>query len=81
MSKTRIQLPLNAQVFTKSVEMVAELELNLRIVNALESIGVLTVHELLQRTPAELLRIQNFGQKSLDEVLVVLEGHGYKKSA
>ncbi len=81
MSKTRIPLPLNTQLSTKSVEMVAELELNLRIVNALESIGVLTVHELLHRTPAELLRIQNFGQKSLDEVLVVLEGHGYKKSA
>ena len=35
-----------------------------------------TVGELIQRTPDELLSITNFGQKSLDEVLVRLDERG-----
>ena len=44
--------------------------------NCLKRAQINTVGELIQRTPDELLSITNFGQKSLDEVLVRLDERG-----
>ncbi len=54
---------------------VAELGLDLRTVNGLEESGVLYVRELVKTTPAELGRIPNFGDKSVEQIIRVLKTH------
>ena len=44
------------------------LELSVRSENCLRRMGIMTVEQLLEKTPEELKRIRNFGQKSLEEV-------------
>lgn len=55
---------------------IEELDLTERPRNCLKRAQVNTIGELVQRTPAELLAITNFGQKSLDEVLQRLDERG-----
>ncbi len=55
---------------------IEDLDLSERPRNCLKRAQVNTVGELIQRTPDELLSITNFGQKSLDEVLVRLDERG-----
>ena len=55
---------------------IEDLDLSERPRNCLKRAQVNTVGELIQRTPDELLAITNFGQKSLDEVLVRLDERG-----
>lgn len=52
---------------------VSELEFTIRTANALRDGGIVTVRDLIQKTDQELLRIPNFGRKSLNEVKAVLE--------
>ena len=47
---------------------VEELDFSVRTFNCLRREGIATVGELIQKTPAELLAIRNFGKKSLTEV-------------
>ncbi len=55
-----------------------ELKIPARTVNALEKhYKILYVHQLLKCTPAELLAIPNFGQKSLSEVYTALGRWGF----
>ena len=53
-----------------------ELNLSVRAYNCLKRAQVNTVGELLQKSEDDLLAITNFGQKSLDEVIVKLDERG-----
>ncbi|MGH9188785.1 MAG: DNA-directed RNA polymerase subunit alpha [Acidimicrobiales bacterium] len=55
---------------------IEELDLSERPRNCLKRAQVNTVGELVQKTEDDLLAITNFGQKSLDEVLVKLDERG-----
>lgn len=52
---------------------IAEMGLSVRTTNCLEETGILTVRDLLNATPRRLLKISNFGEKTLDEVYDALE--------
>lgn len=54
----------------------AELELSVRATNCLESEGINTVRELVQRTDDELLEVRNFGETTLREVKSKLAERG-----
>lgn len=51
-----------------------------RTVNHLESIGVFTLEDLLQTQPNDLLAIQNFGEKTLEETYRILEEYGFVRN-
>ncbi|MDQ7031225.1 MAG: DNA-directed RNA polymerase subunit alpha [Desulfonauticus sp.] len=53
-----------------------ELELPPRANNCLKSVGITLVGELVQKTENELLKIKNFGRKSLDDIWRVLNTLG-----
>lgn len=55
---------------------VAELDLDLRIINGLEEAGILYVRELVEATRPKLNEIPNFGGKSVDRIIRVLGEHG-----
>lgn len=81
MSTTRIRLP-QAEEASKSLNQrlqmsTAEIGLTVRTTNCLEERGIFTVHDLLNTTPADLLSISNFGEKTLEEVYKALENHGF----
>jgi len=58
--------------------LIDELELSVRSFNCLKRAGVETIGELLKKSESELGAIQNFGQKSIDEVIENLNGRGYE---
>ena len=55
----------------------AEIGLSVRTTNCLEERGIFTVEDLLNCTRDDLLAISNFGEKTLEEVYVALEGIGF----
>lgn len=59
----------------------AQIGLLVRTTNCLESEGILTVRDLLNCTPERLLRIANFGEKTLVEVYTALEKLGFKRKS
>lgn len=46
------------------------------MLNCLREEGLLTIGDVMQKTPSELLRIKNFGRRSLNEVRDMLENFG-----
>jgi DNA-directed RNA polymerase subunit alpha len=54
----------------------AELELSVRATNCLESEGITTVRDLVNRTDDELLEVRNFGETTLKEVKIKLQERG-----
>jgi DNA-directed RNA polymerase subunit alpha len=54
----------------------AELELSVRATNCLESEGITTVRDLVNRTDDELLEVRNFGETTLREVKNKLQERG-----
>ncbi len=82
MTKARTRIPLNPVWETEQKRIkalasaVAELELDLRTVNGLEEVGVLYVSELVELTRADLNKIPNFGDKSVERIIYVLGQHG-----
>ncbi|MBQ6108274.1 MAG: DNA-directed RNA polymerase subunit alpha [Thermoguttaceae bacterium] len=52
---------------------IAQIGLLVRTTNCLESEGILTVRDLLNSSPERLLKISNFGNKTLLEVYDALE--------
>lgn len=54
----------------------AELELSVRATNCLESEGIATVRDLIERSEDELLEVRNFGETTLTEVRSKLTEHG-----
>ena len=63
-----------AEIYNVSVE---KLELSSRTLNCLKRAGINKVGEVLERTAAELLKIRNFGEKSLDELRARLEDNEF----
>ena len=55
---------------------IEDLDLSERPRNCLRRAQINTVGELVQKSPEDLLAITNFGQKSLDEVLLKLDERG-----
>jgi DNA-directed RNA polymerase subunit alpha len=55
---------------------IEDLDLSERPRNCLKRAQINSIGELVERTPAELLAITNFGQKSLDEVIQRLDERG-----
>ncbi len=58
----------------------AEIGLSVRTTNCLEERGVFTVQDLLNCTREDLLSISNFGEKTLGEVYIALEGVGFYRN-
>ena len=56
---------------------IEDLELSERPNNCLKRAQINTIGELLQKSEADLLAITNFGQKSLDEIIDVLDERGF----
>jgi DNA-directed RNA polymerase subunit alpha len=57
---------------------VDELELSVRSANCLKNSNIGSIHELVVRSEAEMLRTKNFGRKSLNEIKEILEGMGLR---
>ena len=55
---------------------VNEIELSVRSANCLNSAGIRTVGELVQKTEADMLKYRNFGKKSLTEIKDKLQEMG-----
>ena len=81
MSATRIRLNASAGAAKNLEERLnmstAEIGLTVRTTNCLEEKGIFTVQDLLNSSREELLKISNFGEKTLDEVYKSLEGVGF----
>lgn len=58
----------NAWLFKR----VDELELSVRSQNCLQNAGIEYIHQLVERTEAEMLKTKNFGRKSLNEIKEIL---------
>ncbi|MDR2641940.1 MAG: hypothetical protein LBC74_04025 [Planctomycetaceae bacterium] len=58
----------------------AEIDLSVRTTNCLDDHGICTVGDLLACSRAELLRIANFGEKTLEEVYRALEKIGFYRA-
>jgi DNA-directed RNA polymerase alpha subunit len=76
MARTRIPLDLEWEAAERRAgtlaSAVAELDLDVRIVNGLEEIGVLYASELVGLTLAELGKVPNFGDQSVERIIRVL---------
>ena len=57
---------------------IGTLELTMRSFNCLKAEDILTIGELIRRTEVELLRMEGFGKKSLDDVKKALASRGLK---
>ena len=55
---------------------VEELELSVRSANCLKNAGIKLIGELVSRSEAEMLKTQNFGRKSLNEIKDILSDMG-----
>jgi len=55
---------------------VDELELSVRSANCLKNAGIKLIGELVSKTEAEMLKTQNFGRKSLNEIKDILSDMG-----
>jgi DNA-directed RNA polymerase alpha subunit len=65
---------------TNLMRSVDALELCTRSANSIENarMGIRTVYDLVQKTPKDLLRVRNFGRKSLQEIEGVLASMGLR---
>lgn len=71
-----------ARMLRQRLEMsTAEMGLSVRTTNCLEERGIFTVKDLLNCTPAYLLSISNFGEKTLEEVYAALADMGFTREA
>lgn len=81
MARTRIPLSQaedESRRMKERLEMsTAEIGLSVRTTNCLEERGIFTVRDLLNCTREDLLSISNFGEKTLQEVYLSLEGIGF----
>lgn len=73
----RIPVPQRVQdLLSRPVEDLTELSVRSR--NSLQKEQILTVRDLVERTEQEMLSIENFGKKSLQEINEFLMGHGLR---
>jgi len=64
------------ELFYRSIEDLAELSVRSR--NSLQKESIRTLGELIQKSEDEMLKIENFGKKSLKEIQDFLAGHGLR---
>ncbi len=62
-------------MFMQSVD---ELDLSVRAHNCLKAANIKTIGDLVRREESEMLKFRNFGRKSLQELMEVLEERGLK---
>ena len=62
---------------SKGIRRCLEIGRSVRTTNCLEECGIFTVEGLLNCTRDDLLSISNFGEKTLEEVYLALEGVGF----
>lgn len=55
------------------------LELSEKVINTLEKHKIYTISQLLHTTKEEILKMSNFGQKSLGQILDALDKIGFKR--
>ena len=55
---------------------VTELELSVRSANCLEKAKIKTLGELVSKSESEMLKYRNFGKKSLNEIIAIIETMG-----
>jgi DNA-directed RNA polymerase subunit alpha len=77
----RADVPITADAVDSDLERklnmsLAELELSVRATNCLESEGITTVRNLVERSDEELLEVRNFGETTLREVKSKLAERG-----
>jgi DNA-directed RNA polymerase subunit alpha len=63
-------------LFSRSIDDLAEMTVRSR--NSLQKENIRTLGDLVQKTEAEMLAIENFGKKSLKEIEDFLEEHGLR---
>jgi DNA-directed RNA polymerase subunit alpha len=69
-----VRVPLQLQeLFRRPIEELAEL--SVRSVNSLKKENIVTLGDLVQRTEDQMLNIENFGVKSLEEIRQFLKEH------
>ncbi|MBQ6106795.1 MAG: DNA-directed RNA polymerase subunit alpha C-terminal domain-containing protein [Thermoguttaceae bacterium] len=76
LSEREIQKQRRQEILNMSI---AQIGLLVRTTNCLESEGILTVRDLLNSSPERLLKISNFGHKTLLEVYDALEKLGFTR--
>jgi DNA-directed RNA polymerase subunit alpha len=64
--------PINENLYRR----VDELELSVRSANCLKNANIRLIGELVQKSEAEMLKTQNFGRKSLNEIKDILSEMG-----
>lgn len=67
---------IDQQLVNKLLMPISELELSVRSENCLKEANIKTVGELVQHTEADLLKHRNFGKKSLQELVELLNSMG-----
>ena len=76
LSEAEIQRQKQQDILNLSI---AQIGLMVRTTNCLETEGILTVRDLLACPPEKLLKISNFGGKTLLEVYAALEKLGFQR--
>ncbi|MCR5162758.1 MAG: DNA-directed RNA polymerase subunit alpha [Thermoguttaceae bacterium] len=76
LSETEMRKQRRQEILNMSI---AQIGLLVRTTNCLESEGILTVRDLLSSSPERLLKISNFGAKTLLEVYGALEKLGFMR--
>ncbi len=64
----------DAELWEKLKMPVSELELSVRSANCLRSEKIKTIEQLIRKSESEMLKLRNFGKKSLTEINEVLTG-------
>jgi DNA-directed RNA polymerase subunit alpha len=64
------------ELLSQSIEDLTELSVRSR--NSLQKENIHTVRDLVERTEEQMLKIDNFGRKSLQEISEFLSGHGLR---
>lgn len=78
LSEKEIQYQKRQEILNLSI---AQIGLLVRTTNCLESEGIFTVRDLLNSSPERLLKISNFGAKTLLEVYGALEKLGFTRDS
>ncbi|MBN1405805.1 MAG: DNA-directed RNA polymerase subunit alpha [Candidatus Omnitrophica bacterium] len=66
----------DAELIEKMKMPVTELELSVRSANCLEKAKIKSIGELVTKTESEMLKYRNFGKKSLNEIIAILNTMG-----
>ena len=68
---------IHADRFTENLNRsVDDIELSVRSYNCLKNANIQTVRDLVVRTESEMMKVKNFGRKSLDEIKEILDTMG-----